>query len=109
MQAACSSFYSYCEDHGIQLPQKNFRMRYATTIPRQRGLAGSSAIVVAALNCLLEFYGAEPLVPASARPGIALRAEEALGIAAGWQDRVVQARGAGSSPLAAPARRATRP
>ena len=34
----------------------NFTLTYETSIPRQAGLSGSSAIVCAALNCLLDFY-----------------------------------------------------
>ena len=42
----------------MALPQRgNFTLAYETSIPRQAGLSGSSAIVCAALNCLLDFYG----------------------------------------------------
>jgi glucuronokinase len=70
----------------------DFTVRWATTIPRQVGLAGSSALVRAALKALSD--GMEmPLSP----PELALMAWEAetqgLGIVAGPQDRVVQAHG----------------
>ncbi len=52
-------------------------------------MAGSSAIIVATLRCLMEFYGLE--VPRRILPSLALSVEaEELGITAGLQDRVVQ-------------------
>jgi glucuronokinase len=52
-------------------------------------MAGSSAIIVAALRCLSEFYGIE--IPREIQPSLVLKAEtEELGIAAGLQDRVIQ-------------------
>ncbi|MCP4004808.1 MAG: GHMP kinase [bacterium] len=71
-------------------PRLRFRMRYETSIPRQVGLAGSSAIVIAALRALLEWFdvGAE----AHELAELALAAEvDDLGIAAGPMDRVAQA------------------
>lgn len=69
-----------------------FRLVYESTIPRQVGLAGSSALVIAALGCLSEFIGLE--IPEHILPSIALRVEtEQLGITAGLQDRVVQTYG----------------
>ena len=67
----------------------NFSVRYESNIPRQVGLAGSSAIIVATLRCLMEFYGVE--IPLQVQPSLALSVEnEELGIAAGLQDRVIQ-------------------
>jgi glucuronokinase len=64
-------------------------VRYETTIPRQVGLAGSSAIIVATLRCLMEFYDVE--IPIEAQPTFVLLVEqEELGIAVGLQDRVIQ-------------------
>ena len=58
-----------------------------TTVPREVGLAGSSAIVIAALRAL----GAGSLPPDElARMALAVENED-LGIAAGLQDRLVQA------------------
>ncbi|MEM7271872.1 MAG: hypothetical protein AAF547_02225 [Actinomycetota bacterium] len=69
-----------------------FRVRYRTSIPRQVGLGGSSALVVAALKALSELTGIE--LPDHVLPSVALRVEtEQLGIAAGLQDRVVQTLG----------------
>ncbi len=69
-----------------------FRLSYRTTIPRQVGLGGSSALVVATLKSLAELTGIE--VPKHILPSIALRVEtEQLGITAGLQDRVIQSYG----------------
>lgn len=69
-----------------------FRLRYRTTIPRQVGLGGSSALVVATLKALCAHTGIE--VPQPVLPSVALRVEtEQLGITAGLQDRVVQTYG----------------
>lgn len=64
-------------------------MRYESNIPRQVGMAGSSAIIVAALRCLMEFYSVE--IPLRIQPSLVLSVErEELGITAGLQDRVIQ-------------------
>ncbi|MCL4140619.1 UNVERIFIED_CONTAM: hypothetical protein GTU68_037756 [Idotea baltica] len=69
-----------------------FRLSYQTSIPRQVGLGGSSALVVATLKSLCELTGLE--IPLHVLPSIALRVEtEQLGINAGLQDRVVQSYG----------------
>lgn len=57
------------------------------------GLSGSSAIVCAALNCLLDFYKVRHLVKVEVRPNLVLNAEKELGIVAGLQDRVAQVYG----------------
>ena len=59
----------------------------------QTGLSGSSAIVCAALNCMLDFYKVRHLVKVEERPNLILEAEKELGIVAGLQDRVVQVYG----------------
>ena len=69
-----------------------FRLSYGTTIPRQVGLGGSSALVVATLKALCQLTELE--VPDEVLPSVALRVEtEQLGITAGLQDRVVQSYG----------------
>src|SRR5205085_890501 len=79
----------YCEARRLVLHDRNFSIRYETTIPRQVGLAGSSAIIVATLRCLMEFY--EIVIPLPAQPMFVLSVEkEELGISAGLQDRVIQ-------------------
>lgn len=88
-------FFEHCRQHGISLPPgaSNFSLSYTTTIPRQRGLSGSSAIATAVLNCLLRHYGLEAAIPPADRPQLVLAAEAELGIAAGLQDRVIQVGG----------------
>jgi glucuronokinase len=63
-----------------------------TTIPRQVGLAGSSAIVISALRALAALAGVELDDATLAAEALAAETEE-LGIAAGPQDRVVQVHG----------------
>ncbi|MBI1873371.1 MAG: GHMP kinase [Acidobacteria bacterium] len=89
IKATIKRFVEYCDERRIPLHDRNFSVRYETTIPRQVGLAGSSAIIVATLRCLMEFYGID--VPLEAQPSLVLSVErEELGITAGLQDRVVQ-------------------
>lgn len=69
-----------------------FRLSYHTTIPRQVGLGGSSALIIATLRCLAEFTDLD--VPREILPSIALRVEtEHLNLTAGLQGRVVQTYG----------------
>jgi hypothetical protein len=56
--------------------------------------SGSSAIALAALNCLMRYYDVEGRIPVADRPALVLSAEQELGITAGLQDRVIQARSA---------------
>ncbi|KAL7094886.1 hypothetical protein ACP275_11G132900 [Erythranthe tilingii] len=91
--AICKIFSNYCKDNGITLHDGNFTMSYDTNIPRQTGLSGSSAIVCAALSCLLDFYKVRHLIKVEVRPNLILNAEKELGIVAGLQDRVAQVYG----------------
>ncbi len=89
IKAAIKTFYDYCMENQIPLANKNFTIRYDTTIPRQVGLAGSSAIVTATFRALLRFYDVS--VPLEILPNLILSAEtKELGIQAGLQDRVIQ-------------------
>ena len=89
VKATIKKFVEYCEAQQHPLHQGNFSVRYHTNVPRQVGLAGSSAIIVATLRCLMEFYGVE--IPRQVQPSLVLSVEnEELGIAAGLQDRVIQ-------------------
>ncbi|KAL7232660.1 hypothetical protein ACSBR2_010634 [Camellia fascicularis] len=63
------------------------------SLPHLTGLSGSSAIVCAALNCLLDFYKVRHLIKVEVRPNLVLDAEKELGIVAGLQDRVAQVYG----------------
>lgn len=93
LMAAVKVFADHCSAFGIELRPGGFELSYDTNIPRQLGLAGSSALTYSALKCLMEFYGVAGVIPASARPGLVLAAEQELGIAAGLQDRVIQVYG----------------
>ncbi len=89
IKAAIKKFCEYCLKESVKLEQKNFTIRYRTSIPRQVGMAGSSAIVTATMRSLMRFYNVE--IPAEVLPGIILSAEvDELGINAGLQDRVIQ-------------------
>lgn len=89
VKATIKRFVEYCDRKGIPLHDKNFSVRYETNIPRQVGMAGSSALIAATLRCLMEFYGVE--IPLQVQPSFVLSVEiEELGIAGGLQDRVIQ-------------------
>ena len=89
VKATIKRFADYCEYHGLTLDDRKFSIRYQTNIPRQVGLAGSSAIIVATLRGLMEFYGVE--IPPEVQPSLVLSVErDDLGIAGGLQDRVIQ-------------------
>ena len=92
MKGAVRKFYDYCCDHKRSLPDRNFSIRYRSTIPRRLGLAGSSALVTATMRCLLEFYDIEIPEPLLANLILSVETDE-LGIAAGLQDRVIQVYG----------------
>ena len=57
LMATCKKFAEFCSHQGIALPRRNFEVWYDTNVPRQVGLAGSSAIVTAFFKALLQFYG----------------------------------------------------
>jgi glucuronokinase len=88
IKATIKSFADYCQAQGIVLHDQNFSVRYQTSIPQQVGLAGSSAIIIATLYALTEFYGVD--IPLPVQPTFVLAVEGALGIAGGLQDRVIQ-------------------
>jgi len=89
MKATVRRFVEWCDENGVVLPEKNFSIRYRTTIPRHVGLAGSSALVTATLRCLMEHY--DVAIPKPIQPNLILSVESTeLGISAGLQDRVVQ-------------------
>lgn len=89
VKATAKRFFEYCQRRGIRLHERNFSIRYETNIPRQVGLAGSSAIITATLRALMEFY--DVVIAQAAQPSFVLSVEnEELGIAGGLQDRVIQ-------------------
>jgi glucuronokinase len=90
IRAAIKKFTDYCHSQGISLPKgKNFTLSYSSDVPRLVGLSGSSAIVVATLRALCQFYNVT--IPQHYLPTLALSAErDELKITAGLQDRVIQ-------------------
>jgi glucuronokinase len=90
VKAVIKKFVEYCDRQKHDLHGRNFSVRYESNIPRQVGLAGSSAIILAVLRCLMDFY--RVAIPPEVQPSLVLAVErEELGIAAGLQDRVIQA------------------
>lgn len=91
LMATCKRFQELCTECGIALPRKNFTAKYDTNIPRQVGLAGSSAIVNSLFRALMRFYDlTDEHIPIERQPSFILSVEGELGIQAGLQDRVVQ-------------------
>ncbi|NQU45309.1 GHMP kinase [bacterium] len=92
IKAAIKKFYEHVLTHNIEIPDRNFTIRYHSTIPLRVGLAGSSAIIAATMMALMDFYRVE--IPKPYLPSLILRVEtEELSIAAGLQDRVIQVYG----------------
>jgi glucuronokinase len=89
VKAAIKRFFEYCKIESITIDKRNFTLRYDTTIPYSLGLAGSSAIITACMNGLMQFYGVS--IPKPQLANLILSAEkDELQIEAGLQDRVVQ-------------------
>ncbi|EME29197.1 uncharacterized protein Gasu_33990 [Galdieria sulphuraria] len=91
LQAACVVFYRLCEQKHVI--SRNCKLHYSSTIPRQVGFGGSSALIVACFRCLATFYQIPmlQLAPLEKWPTIILQCEtELLSISAGLQDRVAQ-------------------
>ncbi len=89
LKATVKRFHDYCQDHQIELNDRNFTIRYQSNIPHGVGLAGSSAIITACLRALMTFYGVS--IPKPTQAGLILSAEkDELHISAGLQDRVIQ-------------------
>lgn len=93
--ATCKRFADYAEEKKLKLRSANFTIEYDTTVPRQSGLGGSSAMIIAALKALIRFHRLPTNkigLPDLARLAMTVETQE-LGIAAGLQDRVVQSYG----------------
>ncbi len=90
LKATIKTFYRYCQKEGIPLARRNFTICYRSDIPLRLGLAGSSAIITAAMKALMQFY--EVNIPRPVMANLVLSVEvDQLGISAGLQDRVAQA------------------
>lgn len=89
VKATIKKFVEYCYTQKLNLHSRNFSIRFESNIPRQVGLAGSSAIITATLRCLMDFY--HVAIPQVIQPSLILSVEnDELGITAGLQDRVIQ-------------------
>ncbi|MBE6356787.1 MAG: GHMP kinase [Lentisphaerae bacterium] len=90
LKASARKFLIYCRERGITIEKKNFTLRYHSDIPNRLGLAGSSAIITAAIRAIAEFY--DVALPPAELANVVLAAErDELSIPAGLQDRVAQA------------------
>jgi glucuronokinase len=89
IQATLMRFSDYCREHEIEISDRNFTIEYESTIPLRLGMGGSSAIVIATLRALEQFF--EVKIPREIEANLALETETAeLGVSAGLQDRVIQ-------------------
>lgn len=95
--AATKRFVDACRAAGAVIKPElgDFALSYETNIPRQTGLSGSSALIVACQACLFARFGLDPdaVLRKPLRPELVLSAERELGITAGLQDRVIQTYG----------------
>lgn len=90
LKATAKRFHDYCQENGLTLANRNFTLRYQSDIPSQVGMAGSSAIITAALRALMTFF--EISIPKPIQANLILSVEnDELKIPAGLQDRVIQA------------------
>ncbi len=89
LKAAIKRFHEVCREKDIVLHDRNFTIRYDSTIPNLVGLAGSSAIITACFRALMAFYGVTLPKPELANIILSVERQE-LAISAGLQDRVIQ-------------------
>jgi glucuronokinase len=92
IKAAIKTLSEYCSEHHIKLADKNFTLSYSSSIPGRLGLAGSSAIITAAVKAMMQFYGIDISKPILANLILFVEKKE-LNIGAGLQDRVAQVYG----------------
>lgn len=93
-QASNIVFGQMLEKIGMKPTSEPFAVFWSTTIPRQRGMSGSSAIITAYLKALLKLHGLDRhnMFSPSRLANWILKVEtEQLGVTAGLQDRVLQA------------------
>ncbi|MBR7106895.1 MAG: GHMP kinase [Lentisphaeria bacterium] len=90
LKAAARQFYLYCKKHGHSPEKSNFTIRYESDIPNRLGLAGSSAIITAAMRAMFQYYGL-PISNAELANLVLATERDELSIPAGLQDRVAQA------------------
>jgi len=90
VKAAIKRFYEWTREQSLTLANSNFSIRYDSNIPRQIGLAGSSAIIASTVKALMAFFQVDIPRPHLANLVLSVETKE-LGIAGGLQDRVAQA------------------
>jgi glucuronokinase len=90
IQALIVRFMDYCRGEGVAIEERNFTLEYDSTVPLRLGMGGSSAIVTAALRALCTYFEIEIPLPVFANIVLETETRE-LGVAAGLQDRVIQA------------------
>lgn len=89
IKALVMRFSDYCAEQGIELEDRNFTVEYESNIPQRLGMGGSSAIIIATLRALMEYFKIE--IPPPIQAKLALETETVeLGVGAGLQDRVIQ-------------------
>jgi glucuronokinase len=92
VKASLKRFHDLCLQRGVELPKRNFSIRYETNVPRGVGMAGSSAIITAAFRALSQFFEVE-IAPHELANWVLSVEREEIGIQGGLQDRVAQAYG----------------
>ena len=92
IKAAIKTLSEYCAENHIKLADKNFTLTYSSSIPGRLGLAGSSAIITAAMKAMMQFYSIDIPKPILANVILSVEKKE-LNIGAGLQDRVAQVYG----------------
>ena len=90
LKAAARRFYLYCKQRGLHPEKRNFTIRYESDIPNRLGLAGSSAIITAAMRAMFQYYEL-PIANADLANLVLATERDELSIPAGLQDRVAQA------------------
>ena len=90
IQALLMRFSDYCQEKGIELPDRNFTIEYESTIPQRLGMGGSSAIITATLRAVMQYFQVEIPLPIQANLVLETETRE-LAVPAGLQDRVIQA------------------
>lgn len=89
IKALLMRFTDYCAERGYELHDRNFTIEYESTIPLRLGMGGSSAIIIATLRALQQFFEID--IPPHEQATLALETETVeLGVNAGLQDRVIQ-------------------
>lgn len=88
--AAIAEVHAWFRRRRAELDDRPFDLHWSTAIPRSVGLAGSSAIAIATIEAIAQWWGTD--LPADVVALLALAAErDELGIGAGIADRFVQA------------------